>query len=55
MHDTSFLKGLLVKEQNDGFIEGREMGRIYEQEILVLKTRLTSFRNRINLQNDLVK
>ena len=55
MHDTSSLKGLLVKEQNDGFIEGREMGRIYEQEIPVLKKRLTSFRNRIDLQNDLVK
>ena len=49
VHDTSSLEGLLVKEQNDGFIEGREMGRIYEQEIPVLKKRLTSFPNRIDL------
>ena len=55
MHDTSSLKGLLVKEQNDGFIDGREMGRIYEQEIPVLKKRLTSFRNRFDLQNHLMK
>ena len=55
VHNTSSLKGLLVKEQNDGFIEGREMGRIYEQEIPVLKKILTSFQNRIDLQNDLVK
>ena len=47
--------GLLVKERNDGFIEGREMGRIYEQEIPVLHKRLKSFWKKIDFQNDLVK